>query len=255
MKRISNESQDVSIDHKEELYNEFLKTTTEKGPGDEWNNFVSSEALYTLGNKSFTGLELRRVILISEKNSAFNVTGFIRAFVFHMIFFFLGPVFGNILLLTISCCNKKLIFNYSFCTANMFFMLQTMTWLGVSSSLIFYGRMYNESLEDESEVYFNWLDLAHFFIMIAVRLVVISVKYGYYSNEHDKILNNIYTDDNLVTFDLLAATANDKSSYNLYERLGLITEFLQTNKGQFFFMVEKESMKGFERLTSKENLI
>jgi hypothetical protein len=141
------QSQEVSIEHKEEVYNEFLKATAPKGPGEEWTNFLSSEAVFTLDNKRFTGRELRRVILISEKNSDFNVNGFIRAYVFHLVFFLLGPIVGNMLMLILSCGNTKLIKNYAFWSANMYFMLQTMVWLGLSSSLFFYARMYHESLE------------------------------------------------------------------------------------------------------------
>ena len=82
--------------------------------------------------------------------------------------------------------------------------------------------------------------------------MIIAVKYGYYSGEHMEIIRNVKVNAQLNWFDLLVASSMDKSLDNLYERMFLISQFLDINKKEFYFEVSESQLKGREHLLSKE---
>jgi hypothetical protein len=130
----------------------------------------------------------------------------------------------------------------------MQFIISTLT----LASVYFYTMMFLESMDPDSGVKMNMLDLVHFITVICVRVFVVATKYGYFSNEHIKIIRQTRISPYLLQFDLIAASVVDKTTDNLYDRLHLIMEFLQIKKSQFYLMINEEDMEGFDRLRSRE---
>ena len=70
--------------------------------------------------------------------------------------------------------------------------------------------------------------------------MIIAVKYGFYSDQHMKLLSHVRVTRELNTFDQLLASVSDSKLDNLYERLGLIMQFLEVNEHEFYFEITKE---------------
>jgi hypothetical protein len=64
--------------------------------------------------------------------------------------------------------------------------------LGFAAQLWFLYQMYLESIDESKNVNLNFFDWVHFFLMFAVRMMVVSTKYGFYSEEHFKIYKKVW---------------------------------------------------------------
>ena len=90
-----------------------------------------------------------------------------------------------------------------------FFFIQTFqSWLiGATAAYTTYVYWYlKEDLEEDGKTVFTILDLIHYPIQVFMRMVIISKKYGYYSQEHFYIFKHIYNPSFFSIVDLLAAS-------------------------------------------------
>lgn len=141
---------------------------------------------FEIDGVSFKGSELRRVILMSESDSPFSVKLFLKSYIIHLLFFLGGSIVGNLLIL-LFFCNLKYLKNMEFLGTGKFFIIQNALSILVQVSIAYFVIFMIESAQNPSLNGDIW-DMSHFFLMIIIRVFVISVKYGYYSEEHDRMI-------------------------------------------------------------------
>ena len=198
---------------------------------------------FKIGGRVFKGSEIRRVILISEKDSEFNIVNFFKMMFFHSMYMFTSLFVAGPLIMVFTKCNILYLYNLQFIGTGMPVYAQFMFGSMVVGSSYFYYMTYLESQDPYKNVMFNWLDHAHWISQIICRQMIIAVKYGYYSNEHMKILETVRINSHTNTFDLLVASVVDSNLDNLYERLGLIMQFLEINENEFYFDVTNDEIQ------------
>ena len=107
--------------------------------------------------------------------------------------------------------------------------------------------------KEEDGYEFQWKELTHFWLTLLTRIVTVSVKYGYHSLEHMKIIDNIVMEKDLKIFDLVVIANNDRDTKTLYERMEIILEHLQLSRHQFYFMIDEDELETRQHLTSMIN--
>ena len=207
---------------------------------------------YQIEGKSFTTRNLRRVILYSEKDYPFSISHFFRSFRDHFSLLFLGPFVGNFLPILFNKFNRNYLLNLEFLgLRNKSFLFDTMISLSTMGTHVFAALLSKEETMQGFE--FQWKELAHFWLTILIRIVTVSVKYGYYSLEHMKIIDSIVMEKDLKNFDLVVNANDDRDTRKLYERMEIILEHLQLSRHQFYFMIDEDELETRQHLTSMIN--
>ena len=198
-------------------------------PKDTQQETLLEDKNYVLNGVVFTSTQLRRVILISEKITDFNLSFFLRIFLCHVGFVFTGPFIGIPLSFVVMKFSYYGVYNQGFIGVKRNFFVQSALGILVGLGIFFLYLTYLESLEPESEVVFSWMDWVQVLIQCLIRIFVISTKYGFFSIENRHITLNLNKSDFLNRFDLIMVASMDRRNEILYERLGLIIDYLRIN--------------------------
>lgn len=210
---------------------------------------------FDIDGNIFTSQELRGIILISEKETPYHFESFLR-FWFHHILQLLFSFAALPFILILECGNIKILYNMQFIGKSMFVMLQGMVSMFILAANIFWVKLYYEASRDPyDEIKFNIMDHIYWITLVLVRAFVIATKYGIYSPEHFKIYENIRVNQYLTTFDLISVTHKDRSIFNLYDRLLLVSKWLKIDMKEFNFLFKEEQLKGFERLRNTKEMV
>ena len=93
---------------------------------------------------------------------------------------------------------------------------------------------------------FDYRDFIHFFVIIFCRMMVIGVKYGFYSDAHEKIIGSVRLSNEFRSKSLLVASLLNRDIEPILDRiedsmiaLEIIEEsfFVQCNKNQCQFRI------------------
>lgn len=191
----------------------------------------SDDSEYIIDGESFTGDEIRGVILLSQKDNPFHILTFLRFWIIHILQLMFSFV-GLIPIFIIERFKLNNLRNLGFIGMNMSFVVQSIIGTLILLSNIFWLRLLWDSMEDD-EIKFSPLDLVFWFTVILVRAFVIATKYGSLSIEHYKIFESILMTDYLKFFDLMFATHSDGTLFNLYSRMLLVSQWKQINLHEF----------------------
>ena len=135
----------------------------------------------------------------SEENTVFKTSQFMKFFLIHFFYFIGTPILGFIITFSFYGVKKGYIlsknmgFAPSLCAG---FIVQTIFSMLSSSSIYF---IYGVYLDDKTN--FNIFDHALLFVSIALRAIVIAIKYGYFSPLHIEFVTSYDLPEELNSFD------------------------------------------------------
>jgi hypothetical protein len=66
------------------------------------------------------------------------------------------------------------------------------------------GTLWKEKFEDGDKKMFSSLDMLHILLLLACRVAIIAIKYGFYSREHFHILQQIRYPNQFLLMDLIS---------------------------------------------------
>lgn len=151
---------------------------------------ADDSAHYVIDGNVFTAHELRGIILISEKDTPYHFWSFLKFWVYHLLQL-LFSFAGLIPILIMECGNMNILYNMQFIGKVMGTPVQHMIAIFVLTANIFWIRLLYDSWEDPDNYKFNFFDHVYWITLIMVRAFVIATKYGIYSPEHFKMMENI----------------------------------------------------------------
>ena len=143
-------------------------------------------------NEKFEDEKKKELIDLATYSPIFVVSHFVKAFIYHLLYFMvLGPMTVPILLCFESC---NYIVNMGFLpgkdfSSRMYFLIQNMTWMLYIACVVFLVLNRMEASEEEDSI--QPLDYYPFFLLSAfmlARVVVISVRYA---TTHQMILDDM----------------------------------------------------------------
>lgn len=70
--------------------------------------------MYEIEGEKFTEKNILELFYFQEKEQQFNVANFLWSLIYHFLFVFLTPLFGNIIILMLEKFNKNLPMNMGF---------------------------------------------------------------------------------------------------------------------------------------------
>lgn len=164
----------------------------------------------TIEGHEFTYSEIIRFIRQSEKHTKFDLIIFAKFFFYHLVHMLFWPL-GILMIFFAEGYSLHLNYNLLFLGKRLGFFLQTAIGTCVSLSIYFSYMRYLESLDPDSDVEFYVQDQMRIVMTTLCRLVVINVKFGYYSKEHLFLIQRKVLPDFTIYFDFIYMVVYDKT--------------------------------------------
>lgn len=177
----------------------------------------------------------------------FQFKEFLKFFFYHILFFGISPLVAIPLIYIMEGAKVESMYNMQFLGCSMGVMMQWAVGLIITAGHVF-GMRYMMAMRAliESEEEYQYIapsDWVHLILIIVCRMLVVGVKYGYYSEEHLYLFRNYRLSDTLLGFHLLNNTLNNEDPTFKMQNIDDCLRTLELQPSSFTVSIFKDQQK------------
>eukprot|EP00347_Sterkiella_histriomuscorum_P001687 403371064 len=173
------------------------------------NNGINSNMGGRLMENAIGTNLMKKMVNISEYTVDFHLSNFIKLFLYHLVFFFFGPVILIIVPIFDSFAMARNMLFYGNGALPFFVYWQYFQWLCIATMTFMQAARYfqieiaGHKITLEGIYYDQWIIVC---MTVVIRSFIIAVRYGFSSELRFKVLRSSRADANYISKDLLGAS-------------------------------------------------